>query len=105
MGFAKAVGGNPLASAARLREERRRDDIGRCPGQDRINWTADDIFDVLCPSCGQPIEYFKDDQRRKCPGCGAVVENPRFDNGCAEWCAAAENCSIMRGVLVEDEGD
>jgi hypothetical protein len=60
--------------------------IGRCPGQDRI-------------------EYFKDDQRRKCPGCGVVVENPRFDNGCAAWCAAAENCSIMRGVLVEDEGD
>src|SRR5450759_1754890 len=59
--------------------------IARCPGQDRINWTADDIFDVLCPICGKPIEYFKDDQRRKCPGCGAVVENPRFDNGCAAW--------------------
>ena len=79
--------------------------IGRCPGQDRINWTADDIFDVLCPSCGKPIEYFKDDQRRKCSGCGAVVENPRFDNGCATWCAAAENCSIMRGVLAEDGGE
>jgi endogenous inhibitor of DNA gyrase (YacG/DUF329 family) len=76
--------------------------IGRCPGQDRINWTADDIFDVRCPSCGAAIEYFKDDRRRTCPGCGAVVENPRFDNGCAEWCAAAENCSIMRGVIVED---
>src|SRR5665647_2380578 len=73
--------------------------IARCPGQDRINWTAEDIFDLLCPSCGTAIEYFKDDQCRKCPGCGAVVQNPRFDNGCAAWCAAAENCSIMRGVL------
>ena len=77
--------------------------IGRCPGQDRINWTADDIFDIECPKCGTAIEYFKDDQRRTCPGCGATVLNPRFDNGCAVWCAAAENCSIMRGVLVEDE--
>jgi len=28
--------------------------IGRCPGQDRINWTPDDIFDVLCPSWPAP---------------------------------------------------
>jgi len=79
--------------------------IGRCPGQDRINWTPDDIFDVLCPSCGTAIEYFKDDRRRSRGTYGAVVENPRFDNGCAEWCTAAENCSIMRGVLAEDGED
>ena len=79
--------------------------IGRCPGQDRINWTADDIFDIECPSCGGAIEYFKDDQRRKCPHCGALVQNPRFDNGCAKWCAAAENCSIMRGVLLEEPAE
>src|SRR5450759_5202892 len=79
--------------------------IARCPGQDRINWTAEDIFDLLCPSCGTAIEYFKDDQCRKCPGCGAVVQNPRFDNGCAAWCAAAESCSIMRGGLAEDSGE
>jgi hypothetical protein len=30
------------------------------------------------------------------------VANPRFDNGCAKWCAAAENCSIMRGVVPEE---
>jgi hypothetical protein len=34
-----------------------------------------------------------------------MVENPRFDNGCAKWCAAAENCSIMRGVIADDEED
>ena len=79
--------------------------IGRCPGQDRINWTPDDIFDVECPTCGGAIEYFKDDQRRACPHCGALVQNPRFDNGCAKWCAAAENCSIMRGVLLDEPAE
>ncbi len=83
------------------REERV--NIGRCPGQDRINWTSDDIFDVQCPRCGASIEYFKDDRCRACPGCGAMVENPRFDNGCAAWCSAAKNCSIMRGVVIDDE--
>lgn len=77
-------------------------DIHRCPGQDRSNWTPDDIFDVRCPHCGGEIEYFKDDQRRRCPHCNVVVENPRFDNGCAKWCAAAESCSIMRGVVIDE---
>ena len=58
---------------------------------------------VECPKCGTAIEYFKDDRRRTCPGCGATVLNPRFDNGCAVWYAAAENCSIMRGVLAEEQ--
>ena len=57
--------------------------IGRCPGQDRTDWTADDILDIECPKRGAAIEYFKDDQRRTCPGCGATVLRTRFDNGCA----------------------
>ena len=79
--------------------------VGRCPGQDRINWTPNDIFDIECPQCGTAIEYFKDDRCRKCPQCGALVQNPRFDNGCAKWCAASESCSIMRGQILEDQAD
>jgi hypothetical protein len=76
--------------------------IGRCPGQDRISWTPDDIFDVRCPHCGAEVEFFKDDQKRPCPSCKALVFNPRFDNGCAKWCAAAEHCSVMRGVVSDE---
>jgi hypothetical protein len=75
--------------------------LGRCPGRDRIDWTPDDIYDVVCPHCGVPIEYFKDDARRVCPECGVVVENPRFHGGCAQWCAAAAGCSLVRAGDVE----
>jgi len=42
-----------------------------CPGQDRSSWTADDIFEVPCGDCGEPVEFFKDDARRYCRSCGA----------------------------------
>ena len=78
-------------------------DIRRCPGQDRSSWTPDDIFEIGCPHCGTSIEFFKDDAVRRCSGCSQVVPNPRFDMGCAQWCAAAEQCSIMRGVTPPTE--
>ncbi len=37
-----------------------------CPGQDRSNWTPDDIFEVPCTNCGATIEFFKDDAKRFC---------------------------------------
>ena len=47
-----------------------------CPGRDLINWTPDDIFDVPCRECGAPVEFFKDDKRRRCASCGTVMFNP-----------------------------
>ena len=92
-----------------------------CPGRDRSSWTADDIFDVACPFCGTQTEFFRDDMKRTCPGCGARVEffkddmkrdcpscggcivNPKRALSCADWCPAATNCSLMRGLVVEDD--
>jgi hypothetical protein len=79
--------------------------MARCPGQDRSSWTADDIYEIECPCCGSQVEFFKDDARRLCPACGSRVANPRYDLGCAAWCAAADKCSIARGgTLVEPGG-
>ena len=64
----------------------------RCPGQDRRYWNPDDISTVSCPACGYEVELFKDEGRRKCPGCGTVVSNPRVLESCAAWCAFAEDC-------------
>jgi hypothetical protein len=64
----------------------------KCPGQDMRYWTADDACEVNCPNCGEEIEFFKTDIRLRCPNCKTRVANPRFNLGCAEWCAYAEQC-------------
>ena len=64
-----------------------------CPGRDRSSWTHDDIFDVTCRSCGEQVEFFKDDVSRKCPKCGFRFPNPRLDMGCLEWCPYADKCA------------
>ena len=64
----------------------------RCPGQDTRYWTAGDIHEQDCPHCGAAIEFWKTDIRVRCPNCKQKVVNPRFDLGCAAWCAYAEQC-------------
>jgi hypothetical protein len=66
--------------------------IAQCPGQDKRFWKPEDIFESPCPHCGAAIEFWKDDPRRRCRGCGRTVANPRFDMGCAKWCKFAEAC-------------
>jgi putative nucleotidyltransferase with HDIG domain len=64
----------------------------RCPGQDQRFWKPEDIFEVPCSGCGTAIEFFKDEPKLKCHGCGQMVVNPKIDLGCAEWCQYAEQC-------------
>ena len=63
----------------------------KCPGQDMRYWKPGDIFNAQCPNCGKPVEFFKDEARRKCH-CGYLVTNPKLDLGCAGWCPYAEQC-------------
>jgi hypothetical protein len=66
------------------------DDIS-CPGQNTMFWKPDDIFDVRCPSCDRPVEFWKDDSKRTCD-CGHRFLNPKRDLGCLEYCKYAEQC-------------
>lgn len=63
----------------------------RCPGQNTMFWKPDDVYDVACPGCGHPVEFWKDDARRTC-GCGYRFANPKRDLGCLEYCKYAESC-------------
>ncbi len=74
--------------------------ILKCPGQDRRFWKPEDIFEVECPSCGSKIEFWKDDVRQKCNGCGSELLNPRLDLACAQWCQYAEKC--LAGLTLEE---
>ncbi len=64
----------------------------KCPGQDPRYWKFDAIFDAECPKCGNTIEFFKDETRRRCKKCGHQVLNPKMDFGCAAHCKFAEHC-------------
>ena len=63
----------------------------RCPGQNTMFWKPDDIYDVKCPNCGAPVEFWKDDSKRSCD-CGHRFLNPKRDLGCLEYCKYAEDC-------------
>lgn len=72
----------------------------RCPGQDTRFWKPGDVFEKPCPHCGHVLEFWRDDISVRCRQCGNRVFNPRFDPGCAAWCAYAEQCvaEIARGL-------
>lgn len=64
----------------------------KCPGQDPRYWKFDAIFEAECPNCGNKVEFFKDETRRRCKKCGHHVLNPKMDFGCAAHCKFAEHC-------------
>ncbi len=63
----------------------------KCPGQNTMFWKPEDVYDVACPVCGRPVEFWKDDARRTC-SCGYRFANPKRDLGCLEYCKYAESC-------------
>jgi HD superfamily phosphodiesterase len=64
----------------------------KCPGQDPRFWKFDAIFEAECPKCGNAVEFFKEETRRRCKKCGHQVLNPKMDFGCAAHCKFAEQC-------------
>jgi len=64
----------------------------RCPGQDSRYWKQDSIFEVPCPVCDKPVEFFKDESVRRCKNCGHKMVNSKMDFGCAAYCKFAEQC-------------
>nr|MBF0221502.1 phosphohydrolase [Desulfobulbaceae bacterium] len=64
----------------------------QCPGQDSRYWDNEAIFEANCSKCGTIVEFFKDDNKRKCRQCGNEMLNPKIDFGCASYCPYAEQC-------------
>ena len=64
----------------------------KCPGQDLYFWKHDDIFQAPCANCGEQIEFFRDDLRRRCPHCKKYTVNPKNDLSCAAWCKYGREC-------------
>jgi len=67
----------------------------KCTGNNTHEWGPEAIFEVECPSCGSPVEFFKDEITRTCPQCRQNVSNDRKDFGCSRDCSSeTENRNI-----------
>jgi hypothetical protein len=66
---------------------RRKKSMRKCSGNNTQDWGFDSIFDVKWPSCGNMVEFFRDEIDRKCPQCKESVQNDRKDYGCGQWCS------------------
>ena len=64
----------------------------RCPGQDMRYWKGDAAFEVGCPKCGAAVEFFKDENSRRCRRCSHSFPNPKIGFDCARWCEYSETC-------------
>ncbi len=62
--------------------------LTKCPGQDSRNLK---VSLHKCPKCGEEVEIFSDELRRKCPSCGNMIYKERVPS-CIEWCKAAKQC-------------
>jgi hypothetical protein len=78
----------------------------KCPGQDMQYWKPGDIFEADCPTCGNKIEFFKDEGTRRCKACGNKMLNPKMDFGCATYCKYASECLGELGpALISQRND
>ncbi len=66
--------------------------VMKCPGQDKGYWKGDPVFDLPCPKCGAAVEFFRDENARRCGQCGYRFNNARIALDCAAWCDHAEMC-------------
>ena len=53
--------------------------MNKCPKQEHRDWTPKDNFDVKCTYCGQNMEFFIDEEKRKCRNCGQMIDNPNYN--------------------------
>ena len=57
-----------------------------CQGKPR----TPEIFEKVCPRCGQEIEMCTIDTERTCEHCGFVAYNDTLS--CVQWCQYARQC-------------
>ena len=63
----------------------------KCTGNNTHEWGPEAIFNVTCKTCGNPVEFFKDEITRNCHDCESTVYNDRKDYGCGQWCSSASS--------------
>jgi hypothetical protein len=57
------------------------------------NWSPRDISEQPCPRCSTPVEFWKDDVKRRCTSCGFEIINRTLATSCISWCDQAAGCT------------
>ena len=71
----------------------------RCPGQNTMFWKPGDIYDVSCPSCGKPVEFWKDEDLDLAFVCGTDLFGERHAGGLGETAGAkGSRCRLPLGA-------
>lgn len=52
-----------------------------CSLSNTRKWTANSIYEIECPDCGDLVEFFKDEKKRTCDN-GHKIHNPSVGNDC-----------------------
>jgi len=45
-------------------------------------WGPNSIYNLKCENCGTVVEFFKDEKKRTCSGCGQKVHNKTVGQDC-----------------------
>jgi hypothetical protein len=78
--------------------------MNKCPGQNLSSLDISKVaYDIACPSCGNKVEFWYDDRKRKCNSCGETIQ-PSLEalikyNNCASACKMARQCLGDEGYL------
>ena len=59
----------------------------KCPGSEK----GLHVSIKKCPKCGEEVEFFSDEIKRKCPKCKLEITATSTPS-CIEWCASARQC-------------
>ena len=70
----------------------------KCPGQDMRFWKPGDIFTVKCRSCGNEIEFWKDEPFLYCRKCG---REHVFYNLIREGSSPESAASLSKSMLID----
>ena len=77
----------------------------QCPGQDSRYWDGEAVFEANCSECGNVLEFFKDDNARKCGKCGheatqRVDHLVNYNLGCA-GCKGRKRAEVTKATIAK----
>ena len=62
----------------------------KCPGSKSVREPIPEIH--ICPDCGEEVEIWTNELKRKCSSCGKAIVREIDTAYCIQWCHYAKEC-------------